>query len=90
MISIPLIIFGSTVILKLMTRFPVIVVLGAGLLGWVSGEMALTDPAIHGWIEEHHYLHNILPATGAALVVMVGRWLAGRTGQPATAEQPAA
>ena len=45
-ISIPLIIFGSTLILKLMDRFPVIITLGAALLGWVAGEMAISDPAV--------------------------------------------
>ena len=77
-ISIPLIIFGSTLILKLMNRFPVIITLGAGLLGWVAGEMTLTDPAIHDFIEKHHYLHNILPALGAAMVVGVGKYLGSR------------
>jgi YjbE family integral membrane protein len=89
-ISIPLIIFGSTLILKLMGRFPVIITLGAGLLGWVAGEMALTDPATANFIEQHHYLHNVLPALGAATVIAVGKWLTGRGGQPATADQPAA
>jgi YjbE family integral membrane protein len=88
-ISIPLIIFGSTLILKLMNRFPVIITLGAALLGWVAGEMALTDPAATGFMEQHHYLHNVLPALGAATVVAVGKWL-GRPMQPATADQPAA
>ena len=89
-ISIPLIIFGSAVILKLMNRFPVIITLGAGLLGWVAGEMALTDPATAGFFEQHHYLHNVLPALGAAVVVLTGKWLAIRGGTPATADQPAA
>ncbi len=80
-ISIPLIIFGSTLILKLMGRFPVIITLGAALLGWVAGEMALSDPSIHGFVERHHYLHNILPALGAALVVGVGKWLTHRAPQ---------
>lgn len=88
-ISIPLIIFGSTLILKLMNRFPVIITLGAALLGWVAGEMALTDPAATGFMEQHHYLHNVLPALGAATVVAIGKWL-GRPMQPATADQPAA
>jgi YjbE family integral membrane protein len=91
-ISIPLIIFGSTIILKLMTRFPVIITLGAGLLGWVAGEMCLTDPAIHNFIEQHHYLHNVLPAAGALLVVGLGKWLARRNGgneENAPADQPA-
>jgi YjbE family integral membrane protein len=77
-ISIPLIIFGSTLILKLMSRFPVIITLGAALLGWVAGEMVLTDPAIHDFVEKHHYLHNILPAVGAAIVVAAGKYLANR------------
>jgi YjbE family integral membrane protein len=77
-ISIPLIIFGSTIILKLMSRFPVIITLGAALLGWVAGEMVLTDPAIHAFVEQHHSLHNILPAVGAAIVVLVGKYLANR------------
>jgi YjbE family integral membrane protein len=92
-ISIPLIIFGSTIILKLMNRFPVIITIGAALLGWVAGEMVLTDPAIHGFIERHHYLHNIVPAAGAVIVVVVGKWLARRSaGHAAVAadEQPAA
>ncbi|HEX7890714.1 MAG TPA: TerC family protein [Ramlibacter sp.] len=89
-ISIPLIIFGSTLILKLMNRFPVIITIGAGLLGWVAGDMALTDPATKNFVEAHHYLHNILPALGAVLVVVVGKWLASRGEEPATADQPAA
>src|SRR3954466_14892711 len=64
-ISIPLIIFGSTIILKLMTRFPVIITLGAGLLGWVAGEMALSDPAINVWAAQQHTLHIVAPVAGA-------------------------
>jgi YjbE family integral membrane protein len=94
-ISIPLIIFGSTLILKLMTRFPVIITLGAALLGWVAGEMCLSDPAIKGWVEQQpHVLHYILPALGALLVVGVGKWLASRSAaeeeaKTAGADQPA-
>ena len=74
-ISIPLIIYGSTMILKLMARFPVIITVGAGLLGWVAGEMAVSDPAITGWTANHHNLHTIAPALGALLVVATGKWL---------------
>jgi YjbE family integral membrane protein len=74
-VSIPLIIFGSTIILKLMTRFPIIITLGAGLLGWVAGEMALTDPAVTDFVAQRHVLHSIVPALGAVLVVVVGKWL---------------
>jgi len=75
-ISIPLIIYGSTLVLKLMERFPVIVTAGAGLLGWVAGEMMVTDPALGSWItfSEHtmHTLHAATPAICAALVVALG------------------
>lgn len=88
-ISIPLIIFGSAIILKLMTRFPVIITLGAGLLGWVAGEMAMTDPAIADWAAGRHALHNVVPALGAVGVVAIGKWLMNRQ-QPQGARQAAA
>jgi YjbE family integral membrane protein len=50
-ISIPLVIFASQILLKLMERFPVIITLGAALLGWVAGEMAITDPAVMNWVD---------------------------------------
>ena len=77
-ISIPLIIFGSTLILKLMNRFPIIITLGAALLGWVAGEMALSDPSIKTYVENNHLLHTLAPAAGAVIVVLVGKWLARR------------
>jgi predicted tellurium resistance membrane protein TerC len=78
-ISIPLVIFGSTVLLKLMERFPVIITLGAGLLGWVAGDMAVTDPAIKDWVDANAaWLHTAAPAAGAIGVVAVGKWLATR------------
>jgi YjbE family integral membrane protein len=90
-ISIPLIIFGSTVILKLMNRFPIIITLGAALLGWVAGEMAVTDPAVHNFVEANHYLHTVLPVAGAIIVIAVGKWLASRASAAAhSADQPAA
>lgn len=85
-VSIPLIIYGSTLILKLMARFPVIITIGAGLLGWVAGEMALSDPAIADWSAAHHSLHSIAPAIGAVLVVVTGKWLLARQPEPATAD----
>jgi YjbE family integral membrane protein len=49
-ISIPLVIFGATLLLKLMERFPVIITIGAGLIGWVAGEMLVADVALEGWL----------------------------------------
>lgn len=45
LISIPLIVFGATLIMALLQRFPIIVVAGGGLLGWIAGEVLATDPA---------------------------------------------
>ena len=92
-ISIPLIIYGSTLILKLMGRFPAIITIGAGLLGWVAGEMALSDPAISGWSANQHTLHTLAPAIGAMLVVATGKWLtiraAAQQAMTPTADQAA-
>jgi YjbE family integral membrane protein len=74
-ISIPLIIFGSTLLLKVMERFPIIITLGAALLGFLAGEMLLTDPAVSARFGEvPHAIVNTAGAIGAAAVVAVGRW----------------
>src|SRR3954451_18988492 len=52
-ISIPLVIFGATLLIKLMERFPVIITIGAGLIGWVAGEMLVADMALRPWLEPH-------------------------------------
>jgi YjbE family integral membrane protein len=78
-ISIPLIVFGSTLILKLMARFPIIITMGAGLLGWVAGEMGVSDPAIAAWVNQNHSAHTWMPITGVIIVVALGKLLASRT-----------
>jgi YjbE family integral membrane protein len=76
-ITIPLILFGSALIMKLMERLPIFITFGAGLLGWVAGEMAVADPAVKGAIEAHaQYLDFVAPVVGAAAVVIAGRMLA--------------
>lgn len=76
-ISIPLVIFGSTLLLRVMDRFPVIITVGAGLLGWVAGDMATTDPAVKEWVNSNAaWLHEAAEVLGAAVVVVVGKWLA--------------
>jgi len=84
-ITIPLILFGSALIMKLMNRFPIFITFGAGLLGWVAGEMAIADPAIEPMVTARaHFLEYVAPVAGAAIVVLVGRSLAKRHGQAAT------
>jgi YjbE family integral membrane protein len=78
-LSIPLIIFGSTILLKIMDKFPFIVVLGAALLGLLAGEMVLTDPSlVHFFESASSLLHYALPALGVALVLIIGYTLKNR------------
>lgn len=80
-ITIPLILFGSAMIMKLMERFPIFVTLGAGLLGWVAGEMAIADPSVSGFVEANQQLYDVgVPAIGALAVVVVGKSLAKKQG----------
>ncbi|MFM8609402.1 MAG: TerC family protein [Burkholderiaceae bacterium] len=84
-ISIPLIIYGSQLILKLMERFPLVITLGAALLGWVAGEMLVEDTSVASWISASaSFLHYAVPVLCAVLVVVVGKWMASRTYEAAS------
>jgi YjbE family integral membrane protein len=86
LISIPLVVFGAAILIKLIARFPIIVTLGAGLIGWVAGEVIVTDPAWSAWVDEHaHWLHWGGPLAGAVAVIAIGRLLA-RKPEPAKLE----
>ncbi|KAB2906777.1 MAG: TerC family protein [Burkholderiaceae bacterium] len=82
-ISIPLVIFGSALMIKLMERFPIIVVLGAGLIGWVGGETIVNDTALRDVLAAHPALHYVAAAAGAIFVVLVGKVIKARQQQPA-------
>ena len=72
-ISILLIVLGSGVLMHFMKRYPVIVVLGGALLGYVAGDMLLSDPAwaaVH-WVHQS-WLHNGLPVMLAVLIALLG------------------
>lgn len=72
-ISIPFIVMGSRILLRLMERFPIIIAVGAALLGYVAGEMAVSDPAVAGWIEHLlPVLHRVVPVVCAVLVLVAG------------------
>jgi predicted tellurium resistance membrane protein TerC len=81
-ISIPLVIFGSTLMIKLMERYPAIVTLGAALIGWVGGETIVSDVALKDMVEANPSLHYIAAAVCAALVVGLGRFLQKRGKHP--------
>jgi predicted tellurium resistance membrane protein TerC len=84
-ISIPLVIFGSTLMIKLMERFPIIVTLGAALIGWVGGETIVSDVALKGLLVGYPWLHYLAAAAGAGLVLGLGRLLQQRHGKESSA-----
>jgi YjbE family integral membrane protein len=90
-ISIPLVIFGATLLIKLMDRYPVIITAGAGLIGWVAGDMLVADVALKGWFTslgiqykgDHPLVGGVelewlAAAAGFVFVVALGKWLAKR------------
>jgi YjbE family integral membrane protein len=84
--SIPLVIFGSTLLLKAIERFPVIVWAGAALLGFIAGEISVTDPALASWFAAQeaawglgeHRLQILVGLLGAVFVVGLGKTLLSR------------
>ena len=90
LISIPFVVWGSTFLLRLIERYPVIVWAGAALLGFIAGEIALADPAIADWVELQaqamgltaRLMQQIAGVIGAGLVLLVAKILiARRAGQ---------
>ncbi|MCD0501626.1 TerC family protein [Bordetella petrii] len=78
-VSVPIIIWGSTLVLKLIDRYPLVVTFGAGLLGWIAGGMVVTDV----FVEKHLGVQPTsvkiaVEIIGALLVVGLGRWFASR------------
>jgi YjbE family integral membrane protein len=89
-ISIPLVIFGATLLIKLMERFPVIITIGAGLIGFVAGEMAWEDQAITAFTSQYASWSKYAVALVCALfVVGLGFWLAKRAGAKAPGPEAA-
>ena len=82
LISIPLVIWGSTLLLRVIERYPFIVWAGAALLGYIAGEIALADPAISDWVTDQaksldtsdHLLQQVAGVLGAILVLLIARY----------------
>jgi YjbE family integral membrane protein len=73
-ITVPVILFGSALLMKLMERFPIFVFVGAALIGWVAGEMIISDPSIKDWVDANvSGLHWGAPIACAVLVVVMGK-----------------
>ena len=75
-LSVPLIIFGSTLLLKVMDRFPIIITVGAGLLGLLAGGMLVEDPAIKDSLQAAMAdAHMIFEGLGIVIVILLGNYL---------------
>ena len=78
-VSVPIIIWGSTLVLKLIDRFPLVVTFGAALLGWIAGGMLVTDVLVVKYIGEVSMTVKIAAEIiGALFVVGLGKWLASQ------------
>jgi YjbE family integral membrane protein len=100
LVSIPIIVWGSQLVLKLMDRFPIIITAGGALLGWIAGTMLVTDPALLP------YMPTLPPAkagavpevtavvrygagvAGAVFVVVLGKWFASRAAAKSSPQAP--
>src|SRR6266704_769018 len=93
LISIPLVVCGATMLMKIMETYPVIITVGAALIGYVSGEMLVTDPVVIEWFKANAYWRvdfelfsvfgrkfelSVAGLVGAVLVVAIGKWLGSR------------
>ncbi len=76
-LSVPIIVWGSQAVIQLMARFPVIITLGAMLLGWIAGGLVVTDPLAEPWVQQTSAKHAtaVAGAMGAVLVWIAGRWM---------------
>jgi len=79
-ISIPMVIFGSAIMIKLMTRFPIIVTFGACLIGWVGGETIASDVALREFAAENPWLHYAAATAGALSVLAIGKYFQTKHG----------
>jgi YjbE family integral membrane protein len=92
LVSIPIIVWGSQIVIKLMDRYPLIITIGAMLLGWIAGTMAVADPALVGYVpavaaekagalpEPTAVVRYGAGVAGALLVLALGLWVKKRRG----------
>ena len=94
-LSIPFVVFMSNVLSKLMDRYPIILWVGAALLGKVGGQMMITDPWVHGILQSPAWVVYVVEAVGVAFVCVLAKLLLGRpqtageTLVPAVESEPA-
>jgi len=78
LVSVPFIVFGSQIILKLLDRFPIIILIGGALLGWIAGGLIVTDPIAVPVVPQTDLIRYVASGLGAAFVVIVAKLLAAR------------
>lgn len=86
-ISIPLVVFGSSMMIKLMERYPSIITFGAALIGWVGGETIASDVLLKEFVVDNTWFHYACSAAGAVIVILWGRQMNAKA---QTQEDPAA
>jgi YjbE family integral membrane protein len=84
-VSVPLVIGGAQLIMRLIERYPILIVAGGGLLGFVAGELIVEDAALVDWVHAHApWLSWAAPAAGIGVVVGTAQWLRRRRHDDAT------
>jgi YjbE family integral membrane protein len=73
LVSVPFIVFGSQLILRLLDRFPVIILIGGALLGWIAGELLVGDTLVDAHLPDHPAIVYAASALGAILVIAIGK-----------------
>ena len=87
LVSIPIVVWGSQLVLKLMDRYPIVITAGGALLGWIGGGMIVTDPALPAnLLSGIPYAKTLAAIGGAVLVIAIGKWLALRATPSAAVE----
>jgi predicted tellurium resistance membrane protein TerC len=82
LVSIPIVVSGSQLVMKLMDRFPSVITLGGMLLGWIAGTMAHSDPAVAQTLPQMPVWSYAFGMGGALLVLLAGMALKRRTANP--------
>ncbi len=79
LVSIPIVVWGSKLVLAMMDKLPIVITLGAALLGWIAGGMLLTDPAMPENVAKAvPYANYVFACVGSILVVSIGKFMANR------------
>ncbi len=79
-VSVPLVIYGSRLIAKFMARFSFLIILGTAFIGYIAGEMVVSESIVRVWLQREvsPYYSNYIPLATAVLVIFVGKWIAAK------------